>query len=116
MFFIENAGLEFGIFIPQQVVDKGSSRVSITTNGNTFVNTICCQGDDVVELVGHAARLGNIADGAFAVQLGGDNVVHHATSIADPEAAGLDTADSGGPNDGDALLLGNVCDFSRSLW
>jgi hypothetical protein len=32
---------------------------------------------DVVEFVGHAAGLGDIADGARAVELGSDDIVHH---------------------------------------
>jgi hypothetical protein len=50
-----------------------------------------------------------------AVQLGGNDVVHHATSVTNLERAGLDATDGSGTNDGDALLLGNVEDLTCTL-
>lgn len=59
------------------MVDEGGAGVAVTTDSNTLVDTVGGCGDDVVELVGHAAGLGDVADGTLAVELGGDNVVHH---------------------------------------
>jgi hypothetical protein len=94
--------------VSEDVVDKRGTGVPVTTNGNTLEHTIRSVCDDVVQLVGHATGLGNVGDGARAVELGGDNVVHHATSVTDLERAGPDTTDGSGADDGDALLLGNV--------
>lgn len=103
------------ILVAEHVVDEGGSGVAITTNGNTLVNTVGVGGNDVVEFVGHTTRLGDVTNGTLAVELGGDNVVHHTTSVTNLEAAGLDTTDSGGPNDGDTLLLGNVGNLTSAL-
>lgn len=101
--------------VSQQVVDESGARISVTTNGDTLVDAVGVLGDDVVELVGHTTGLGDVANGTLAVQLGGNNVVHHTTSVTNLEAAGLDATDSGGANDGDALLLGNVSNLTSSL-
>lgn len=101
--------------VSQQVVDESGARISVTTNGDTLVDAVGVLGDDVVELVGHTTRLGDVANGTLAVQLGGNNVVHHTTSVTNLEAAGLDATDSGRANDGDALLLGDVSNLTSSL-
>lgn len=90
------------------MVDKCRAGVSVTTNGNTLVDTIGCVTDDVVQLVGHTSGLGDVSDGSRAVELGCNDVVHHATSVTDLECSGLDATNSGRANDGDTLLLRNV--------
>lgn len=97
--------------VTENVVDEGGTGVPVATNGNTLEHTVGRVGDDVIELVGHAAGLGDVRDGTRAVELGGNNVVHHATRVADLERTGPDATDGGGADDGDALLLGNVEDL-----
>lgn len=112
----EDKDLALGVgLVSKHVVDEGGTGISVTTNGNTLVNTVGVLGDDVVELVGHATRLGDVTNRTLAVELGGDNVVHHATSVTDLEATRLDTTDSGGANDGNTLLLSDMGDLSSSL-
>lgn len=101
--------------VTQEVVNEGGAGVPITTNGHTLVDTIRVVGNNVVELVGHATGLGNVADGTLAVELGSNNVVHHTTSVTNLEAAGLDATDGGRADNGDALLLGNVGDLTSTL-
>lgn len=107
----ENLALRVGL-VTEHVVDESGTRVPVTTNGNTLVDTVGGLGNDVVELVGHATGLGDVTDGTLAVELGGDDVVHHATSVTDLVRTGLDATDGGGANDGDTLLLGNVEDLT----
>jgi hypothetical protein len=112
----EDEDLALGIgLVSQQVVDESGTGVSVTANSNTLINTVGVTRNNVVELVGHTTRLGDVADGTLAVELGGDNVVHHTTSVTNLEAAGLDTTDGGGADDGDALLLGDMSDLASSL-
>lgn len=94
------------------MVDECRSWVSITSNGHTLVHAVGSLGNDVVQLVTHTTRLGDVANGTGTVELGGNNVVHHTTSVTDLEAARLDSTNSGGANDGDALLLRNVQDLA----
>lgn len=111
----EDEDLALGVgLVAEHVVDESGTGVPVTTNGNTLVHTIGGLGNDVVELVGHTTRLGDVADGTLAVELGGDDVVHHATSVTDLVRTGLDTTNSGRTNDGDALLLGDVEDLTRT--
>ena len=98
--------------VAEHVVDESGTGVPVATNGNTLVHTVGGLGNDVVELVGHATGLGDVTNGTLAVKLGGNDVVHHATSVTDLVSTGLDTADSGRANDGDTLLLGNVEDLT----
>ena len=49
------------------------------------------------------------------VELGVENVVHHAARVADLEAARLDASDRGRPDDVDLLLLGDVDDLPRHV-
>src|SRR5271155_753007 len=112
----ENLALRIGL-VSQQVINKRRARVSVAANCDTFIDTICVVANNVVQLVGHAARLGDVADGALSVQLGCHNVVHHATSVADLECARLDAADGGGSDDCDALFLCGDHDLtSSSFW
>jgi hypothetical protein len=107
----ENLALRVGL-VAKHVVDESGTGVPVATDGNTLVHTIGGLGNDVVELVGHATRLGDVTDGTLAVELGGNDVVHHATSVTDLVSTGLDTTDRGRADDGDALLLGNVEDLT----
>lgn len=110
----KNLALRIGL-VAEHVVDEGGSGVSVSTNCHTLVHTIGGVADDVVELVGHTTRLGDVSDGTLAVELGRNNVVHHTTGVTDLERSGLDATNRGRANDGDALLLGDMKDFSRTL-
>jgi len=107
----QDLALRLGL-VTEHVVNEGGTGVTVTTNGNTLVDTVGVLGDNVVQLVGHTTGLGDVADGTLAVQLGGDDVVHHTTSVTDFVSTGLDTTDGGGTDDGDALLLGSDHDLT----
>jgi hypothetical protein len=107
----EDLALRVGL-VAKHVVDESGTGVPVTTNGNTLVHTVGGLGNDVVELVGHTTRLGDVTNGTLAVKLGGNDVVHHATSVTDLVRTRLDATDGGGTNDGDTLLLGNVEDLT----
>lgn len=64
----------------------------VSTDGHTFKNTIGGAGDDVVELVGHAAWARHVGHAAGAIELWGEDVVQHASSVPDLEAARLDSS------------------------
>ena len=49
------------------------------------------------------------------VELRVEDVVHHAARVADLEAARLDAADRGRPDDVDLLLLGDVDEVPRHV-
>lgn len=97
------------------MVDECCAGVPITTNGNTLIDTVRDVGENIVQLVGHTTRLGDVADRALPVELGGNNIVHHTASVSNLEASGLDATDSGRANDCDALLLSLVHDFTSTL-
>lgn len=103
------------LLVTEQVVNESGTGVSVAANGNTLTDTVGSLLNDVVELVGHTTGLGDVGNGTRAVQLGGNNVVHHTTSVTDLESTRLDTTDSGGTNDGDALLGGDVEDLTSAL-
>ena len=112
----EKQDLALGIgLVPQHVVDEGRSRVAIAADGDALVDPVRRVGDDVVQLVRHAAGLGDVSDGSLPVQLRGDDVVHHASRVADLEGAWLDTSYRGRSDDVDALLLGDVQDLPSTL-
>lgn len=108
--------LDVGVLlVAEHVVNEGGTGVTVTTDGDTLRDTVGHLLDDVVELVGHASRLGDVTNGAGAVELGGNNVVHHTTSVTDLEHTGLDTTDGGRADDGDTLLLGDVENLTSAL-
>jgi hypothetical protein len=107
----EDLALRVGL-VAKHVVDESGTGVPVATNGNTLVHTIGGLGNNVVELVGHTTRLGDVTNGTLAVELGGNDVVHHATSVTDLVSTRLDATNGGRANDGDALLLGNVKDLT----
>lgn len=107
----EDLALRVGL-VAKHVVNESGTGVPVATNGNTLVHTIGGLGNDVVELVGHATRLGDVTNGTLAVKLGGNDVVHHATSVTNLVSTGLDATDGGRANDGDTLLLGDVKDLT----
>lgn len=98
--------------VTEQVIDERGTGVSVSTNGDTFVNTVGGVRQDVVELVRHTTRLGDIADGSRSVQLAGDEVVHHTTGVSNPEASRFDSSDSRGADDDDTLADRQVQEFS----
>ena len=51
---------------------------------------------------------GDVSDVARPVQLAPDDVVHHATRVANPETTRLDPAHRGRTNDGDVLGVGRL--------
>jgi hypothetical protein len=104
------------LLVTEQVVNESSTGVSVTTDGNTLADTVGGLLNDVVELVGHTTRLGNVGNGTGAVELGGNDVVHHTTGVTDLESTGLDTTNSGRTNDGDTLLGGDVEDLTSALF
>lgn len=110
----ENLALRVGL-VAQHVVNEGGTWVSVTTNGDTLVHTVGVLRDDIVQLVGHTAGLGDVTDGTLTVELRSDDVVHHTTSVTDLEAARLDATDRGGANNGDTLFLGDVGNLTSSL-
>lgn len=61
----------------------------VSSNGYTFVNSISGAGDDVVELIGHAPRAGDVGHAAWPVQLGCQDVVEHSTCVSDLKTARL---------------------------
>ena len=97
--------------VAKEMVNKSRARVAITTDGNTLIGAVGDDRKDVVELVGHASRFGDVADRAGAVELRRNDVVHHPTRVTDPEAARLDTADGGRTDDKDTFLLGEMEDL-----
>jgi hypothetical protein len=70
--------LAVGIFlVTEEMVNESRARVTITTDSDTLVGTVGDEREDVVKFIGHASRLGNISDGAWAIELRSDDVVHH---------------------------------------
>lgn len=65
----------------------------VSADCHAFKNAIRSAGDDVVELVGHAARAGHVGHAAWTVKLGGQDVIQHASSVADLKAARLYSSD-----------------------
>lgn len=103
----EHLALGVGL-VSEKVVDEGSAGVSVTTDGNTLVDAVGGVREDVVELVGHTTRLGDVANGTRSVKLASNEVVHHTTSVTNPEASRLDTTDGSRADDDDLLLEGKV--------
>jgi hypothetical protein len=101
--------------ISEHMIDKGRARVSVSTDCHALVHAIGGVTDNVVELIGHTTRLGNISDRALAIKLRGYDVVHHAASISNLERTRLDASDGGGADNGDTLLLRNMKDFTSTL-
>mmetsp|Transcript_21118 Transcript_21118/g.38549 ORF Transcript_21118/g.38549 Transcript_21118/m.38549 type:complete len:252 (-) Transcript_21118:1968-2723(-) len=56
------------ILIPCEVVDEATTRISVTTNGDALVDTIGVAAHHVVQLIGHAAGLGHVRNGTWAVE------------------------------------------------
>mmetsp|Transcript_70290 Transcript_70290/g.147152 ORF Transcript_70290/g.147152 Transcript_70290/m.147152 type:complete len:227 (+) Transcript_70290:1116-1796(+) len=83
------------VLVAKEVVQEAAARVAIATDGNALVDTIRVSANDVVQLVGHAARLGNVGHGARSVEPRHHDVVKHASSVAKTEAARLDASNSG---------------------
>lgn len=111
----EDLAIRIGL-ITQEVVDESGTGVAVTTNGDTLVDTICSLRDDVVQFVGHTTGLRNIADGTLAVELGGNNVVHHTTGVTNLESTRLNTTNGSRTNNGDTLLLGSDHDLTSTLF
>jgi hypothetical protein len=97
------------------MIDEGRARISVSANCHALVHTIGRVTDNVIELIGHAARLGNVSDGALAIKLRGYNIVHHTTSVSDLESTGLDASNGGRANDSNTLLLRNMEDLASTL-
>jgi hypothetical protein len=100
---------------PEKVVNEGGARVTVTSNSDTLIHAVSVVGNDVVQLVRHATRLGDVGNRTLAVELGGDDVVHHTTGVANFEAARLDATNSSGTDDGDTLLLRKVGNLTGTL-
>ena len=121
------------IFVAQKVIDGRGPGIAVTTNGNTLVG-VGHKGEDVVQLVQHASRLENVADGTCTVELGGDDVVHHTvlfsqysflegteynspSQATDSEATGFDATNGSGTDNQSPLFVGLDQDFpGLSFW
>lgn len=66
--------------------------VPVATDGHALVHSVRGARDDVVKFVGHAPRARHVGHTAWPVQLGRQDVVQHATRVADLEAARFDAA------------------------
>jgi hypothetical protein len=111
----QDKDLALGVpLVPQQVVNESGTGIAVTSDSDTLVHAVRGLCNDIVQLVAHTARLGHVADGSSAVELGGHDVVHHTAGVSDLEGAGLDATDGGGTDDGDALLGGNVQDLAST--
>mmetsp|Transcript_46225 Transcript_46225/g.142995 ORF Transcript_46225/g.142995 Transcript_46225/m.142995 type:complete len:588 (-) Transcript_46225:519-2282(-) len=99
------------VLVPEEVVEEAAARVPVAANGNALVDAIRVAADDVVQLVGHAPGLGDVGNGAGAVQAGHHDVVKHATRVADAEAARLDAAHGRRPDNADLLRLRRLDEF-----
>mmetsp|Transcript_2352 Transcript_2352/g.3694 ORF Transcript_2352/g.3694 Transcript_2352/m.3694 type:complete len:201 (+) Transcript_2352:1872-2474(+) len=93
------------VVIAQQMIDKSGSWVSITSNSDTFVDTIRISADDIIQFVTHTTRLGNVCHGTWSVELGHDNVIEHTSGISDTETTWFDTTHGGWTNDSNALVV-----------
>lgn len=83
------------VLVTQHVVSKHRAWVSVPTNGHTFINSISSTGDYIVEFIGHAARAGHVGHAAWTVELGGKDVIQHASCVADLKTAWLDSSNLG---------------------
>jgi len=92
-------------FITQHVVDEAGTRVTITADSHTFIHTIRITSNHVVQFVGHTTRFGDVGDGTRAVQTRHNDVVKHTTGVTNTEDTSLDTTNSSGADNGDALVL-----------
>ena len=110
----EDLAIRVGL-ISEHVIDKCRAGISVTADGDAFKDAVGGVGDDVVQLVRHATGLGHVRDRAGPVELGRDDVVHHAAGVADLERTGLDAADGGRADDGDTPLLRDVQDLASAL-
>src|SRR5579871_4145369 len=97
------------------MINKGCAWISVTTNGNAFKNSIRGICNDVVQFVRHATRLRDVCDGARAVELGCNNVIHHTTGVANLERTRFDAANCSRANDGYTILLRNMQDLASAL-
>mmetsp|Transcript_79918 Transcript_79918/g.185577 ORF Transcript_79918/g.185577 Transcript_79918/m.185577 type:complete len:619 (-) Transcript_79918:445-2301(-) len=103
------------ILVAQEVVQESAARVPVSANGHTFVDTVRVAANDVVELIRHAAGLGNVSHGARPVEPRHDDVVEHATSVANAQATWLDAANGGRADEADLLLLSHLDELACLL-
>mmetsp|Transcript_23113 Transcript_23113/g.64129 ORF Transcript_23113/g.64129 Transcript_23113/m.64129 type:complete len:367 (+) Transcript_23113:930-2030(+) len=104
------------VLVPQEVVQKAAARVAVATDGHALVDAVRVPADDVVQLVGHATGLGDVSDGARAVEAGHHDVVEHAACVPDPQAAGLDAAHGRWTNHADLLGLRRLDEVTGLLF
>lgn len=79
------------------VIDSRKERtwISVTSDGDAFINAICVPGHNIIQLVRHASGPGHVRHAPRPVQSRGENVIHHATGVADLETAGFYSSDRG---------------------
>jgi len=94
------------------MVDEGSSGVSVSSDGDTFVGTVGRERENVVEFVRHSSGFRNVTDRSSTVKLGRENVVHHTSSVTNSETSRLDSSYSGGSDNDNVSLLGSVKDVT----
>ena len=63
--------------VSKEMVDEGSSGVSVSSDGNTFVGTVGSERENVVEFVRHSSGFRDVTDRSSTVKLGREDVVHH---------------------------------------
>ena len=120
--------------VSKEMVDEGSSGVSVSSDGNTFVGTVGSERENVVEFVRHSSGFRDVTDRSSTVKLGREDVVHHTvrifpgsasmqgaeherndcspSSVTDSEASRLDSSDSSRTDDDNVSLLGSVKDVT----
>lgn len=74
------------------ILQTKDSYKPVSANGHTLKDPIRSAGDYVVEFVGHAAGAGHIGHAAWAVELGGKNVIQHTSCVPNFKTAWLDTS------------------------
>lgn len=80
-------------FLPHIHAQQGRGiYLPVPANGHTFKNAIGGAGNDVVKFIGHATRAGHVSHAARPIELGGQDVVQHASGISDLETAWLDSS------------------------
>jgi len=132
----EDEHLAVGVsLVSKEMVDEGSSGVSVSSDGDTFVGTVGRERENVVEFVRHSSGFRNVTDRSSTVKLGRENVVHHTvsdtplvsierielktrgiscspSSVTNSEATRLDSSDGSGTDDDNVSLLGSVKDVT----
>lgn len=93
------------------MIEESGCGISIASDGDSLVDTVRSARDDIVELVGHATRSGDVGDATRSVEFRHQNVVQHAARVADLETTRLETSHRG-RSDYDHILLCGLLDHA----